>query len=307
MNCFDNFGQIILAPMKKSVLLLFVVIVGCQNQTVKKNDRNNDVHNARNSVDYIGTYKGILPCVDCQGLDTELSVNENSTFNLKVKYQGKGEKIYLQKGHFTWNKKGNTIILTDVRNAPNQYFVNENTLTQLDIYGKKIKGSTAEEYILSKQTVDTFEIEAALKNETTVDLNSRMATTTVIQKVNPAIGKFTLAETKWRLVSLNKKKVYQKGEKEYFLKLSSKDARFTAFAGCNSIAGEYAMPSSEILDFSEVIMTRMACPDMTLEDKFGAMLVQVANYKLVKETLTFFGVGKKELAKFVASTSKTGK
>lgn len=307
MNCFDNFGQIILAPMKKSVLLLFVVIVGCQNQTVKKNDRNNDVHNARNSVDYIGTYKGILPCVDCQGLDTELSVNENSTFNLKVKYQGKGEKIYLQKGHFTWNKKGNTIILTDVRNAPNQYFVGENTLTQLDIYGKKIKGSTAEEYILSKQTVDTFEIEAALKNETTVDLNSRMATTTVIQKVNPAIGKFTLAETKWRLVSLNKKKVYQKGEKEYFLKLSSKDARFTAFAGCNSIAGEYAMPSSEILDFSEVIMTRMACPDMTLEDKFGAMLVQVANYKLVKETLTFFGVGKKELAKFVASTSKTGK
>ena len=307
MNCFDNFGQIILSPMKKSVLLLFVVIVGCQNQTVKKNDRNNDVHNARNSVDYIGTYKGILPCVDCQGLDTELSVNENSTFNLKVKYQGKGEKIYLQKGHFTWNKKGNTIILTDVRNAPNQYFVGENTLTQLDIYGKKIKGSTAEEYILSKQTVDTFEIEAALKNETTVDLNSRMATTTVIQKVNPAIGKFTLAETKWRLVSLNKKKVYQKGEKEYFLKLSSKDARFTAFAGCNSIAGEYAMPSSEILDFSEVIMTRMACPDMTLEDKFGAMLVQVANYKLVKETLTFFGVGKKELAKFVASTSKTGK
>lgn len=307
MNCFDNFGQIILAPMKKSVLLLFVVIVGCQNQTVKKNDRNNDVHNARNSVDYIGTYKGILPCVDCQGLDTELSVNENSTFNLKVKYQGKGEKIYLQKGHFTWNKKGNTIILTDVRNAPNQYFVGENTLTQLDIYGKKIKGSTAEEYILSKQTVDTFEIDAALKNETTVDLNSRMATTTVIQKVNPAIGKFTLAETKWRLVSLNKKKVYQKGEKEYFLKLSSKDARFTAFAGCNSIAGEYAMPSSEILDFSEVIMTRMACPDMTLEDKFGAMLVQVANYKLVKETLTFFGVGKKELAKFVASTSKTGK
>lgn len=307
MNCFDNFGQIILSPMKKSVLLLFVVIVGCQNQTVKKNDRNNDVHNARNSVDYIGTYKGILPCVDCQGLDTELSVNENSTFNLKVKYQGKGEKIYLQKGHFTWNKKGNTIILTDVRNAPNQYFVGENTLTQLDIYGKKIKGSKAEEYILSKQTVDTFEIEAALKNETTVDLNSRMATTTVIQKVNPAIGKFTLAETKWRLVSLNKKKVYQKGEKEYFLKLSSKDARFTAFAGCNSIAGEYAMPSSEILDFSEVIMTRMACPDMTLEDKFGAMLVQVANYKLVKETLTFFGVGKKELAKFVASTSKTGK
>ena len=288
--------------MKKKILLLFVVIVGCQNQEVKKHDKNNDVQNARNSVDYVGTYKGILPCVDCQGLETELSINENLTFSIRIKYQGKGEKIYLQKGHFTWNKMGNTIILTDIRNAPNQYFVGENILTQLNIYGKKITGTTAEEYILSKQPANKMGIETTQRNDTisTVDLNSRMATTTVIQKVNPAIGKFTLAETKWRLVSLNKKKVYQKGEKEYFLKLSSKDARFTAFAGCKSIAGDYAMPSSEVLDFSEVIMTQMACPDMTLEDKFGAMLVQVANYKLVKETLTFFGEGKKELAKFVA-------
>ena len=288
--------------MKKSLLLLFVVIVGCQNQEVKKHDKNNDVQNARNSVDYVGTYNGILPCVDCQGLETELSINENLTFSIRIKYQGKGEKIYLQKGHFTWNKMGNTIILTDIRNAPNQYFVGKNILTQLNIYGKKITGTTAEEYILSKQPANKMGIETMQRNDTTstVDLNSRMATTTVIQKVNPAIGKFTLAETKWRLVSLNKKKVYQKGEKEYFLKLSSKDARFTAFAGCNSIAGDYAMPSSEVLDFSEVIMTQMACPDMTLEDKFGAMLVQVANYKLVKETLTFFGEGKKELAKFVA-------
>ncbi|MES2412103.1 MAG: copper resistance protein NlpE N-terminal domain-containing protein [Bacteroidota bacterium] len=284
--------------MKKVLLFLFVLMVGCQKQTVKKDDA--DIHNAKNSIDYVGTYKGILPCADCEGLETEIAINENTTFSIKTKYLGKGNKIFVQKGNFTWNKKGNTIILTGV-NEPNQYFVGENTLTKLDIYGKKITGSFAEEYILSKQPTDTSAIEtAAANNDATVDLNSRIVTTTEIKKVNPAVGKYTLAETKWKLVLLNNKQIVQNGTKVYFLKLESKDARFTAFAGCNSIAGNYVMPSSGTIDFSEVMMTRMACEDMTLEDIFGAMLVQTKTFKLEKNTLTFFGDGKKVLSKFEA-------
>lgn len=286
--------------MKKSLLILFVILVSCQKQTVKKNETDLDYNNARNSMDYTGSYKGILPCADCHGLEKEIVINENSTFNIKTKYQGKGDKIYIQKGNFSWNEKGNIIILTDVKNGPNKYLVGKNTLTQLDIDGKIITGNLASEYVLSKQPIDTSDFETTDKNPTTVDLNSRIEATTVIKKVNPAIGRFTLAETKWRLVSLAKKPVTQKGNKPYFLKLNSNDARFTAFAGCNSIAGNYVMPSSDKLDFSEVIMTRMACPDMTLEDKFGAMLVQMTTYKLDKETLIFFDKGKKELAKFEA-------
>ena len=285
--------------MKKSLLLLFVLTVSCQKQAVKKN-QTDLAHNARNSLDYIGIYKGILPCADCHGLETELAINENSTFSIKTKYQGKGDKIYVKKGNFSWNKKETIIILTDVKNGPNQYFVGENTLTQLDISGKRITGTLANEYVLSKQPNDTSDIETTNENVVTVDLNSKIEATTVIKNVNPAVGRFTLAETKWRLVSLNKKTVPQKGNKAYFLKLNSKDAGFTAFAGCNSIAGNYIMPSSDKLDFSDVIMTRMACPDMTLEDKFGAMLVQTTTYKLDKESLTFFDKEKKELAKFEA-------
>ena len=32
----------------------------------------NDEHNAKNSLDYIGMYKGILPCADCEGIETFL-------------------------------------------------------------------------------------------------------------------------------------------------------------------------------------------------------------------------------------------
>ncbi len=288
--------------MKRSLLLLLtVVLFSCQKQAPKKETTVDLAHSPKNTVDYVGTYKGILPCADCHGLETEITINENATFCIKTKYQGKGDKIFMQKGNFEWDKKGTTIILKGVTGGPNKYLVGKNTLTQLDIDGDKITGSSAEEYILSKQPLDTTRIEsAANNNEATVDLNSRMATTTVIQKVNPAVGKYTLAETKWKLVSLNKEKITQTGKKIYFLQLSTKEPRFTAYAGCNNIAGNYVMPSSDTLDFSDVIMTRMACPDMTLEDKFGAMLVQVTHFKLNGATLTFFGEGKKILAKFEA-------
>jgi heat shock protein HslJ/uncharacterized lipoprotein NlpE involved in copper resistance len=292
--------------MKKIILLLaFVSIISCQKKASSNNNGKESKSisslNAKYPLNYIGTYKGILPCADCDGLETVIAINENSTYSVATKYLGKGAKVYIQKGNFAWNKKKTIIILTDVINAPNQYLVGKNNLTQLDLSGQKISGSLANEYILSKQPTDTLSIESVTKNnEATVDLNSRMATTTVIQKVNPAVGKYTLAETKWKLISLNKTKVNQEGNKVYFLKLNSKDARFSAYAGCNSIAGNYIMPSSDTLDFSEVIMTRMACPDMTLEEKFGAMLVQVINFKLEGETLTLFGQGKKTLAKFVA-------
>ena len=295
----------IISMKKYTLLLLLVFIASCQKQTqndAKTNDTHSISSNAKSTLDYVGTYKGILPCADCQGLDTEISINENGTFSIKTKYEGKGDKTFELKGNFAWNKTGNMIILSDVKNAPNKYLVGKNILTQLDISGKKITGDLADDYILSKQPTDTTTIETTEENKhSTVNLNNKMEATTVIKNVNPAVGRFTLAETKWRLVSLNKKTVAHKGKKVYFLKLNSKDARFTAYAGCNSIAGNYVMPSSDKLDFSEVIMTRMACLDMTLEDKFGAMLVQVISYKLDKETLTFFGEKKKELARFEAN------
>jgi copper homeostasis protein (lipoprotein) len=288
--------------MKKTLILLVVLAVGCQKQAPKKNPADDVAHSPKNTVDYVGTYKGILPCSDCHGLETELVINENSTFSVKTKYQGKGDKVYMQKGHFTWNKKGNIVILTEIKNGPNQYLVGKRTLTQLDIYGEKVKGSLADDYILSKQPTDTSSLETVEGSKApTVDLNSRMATTTVIQKVNPAVGKYTLAETKWKLISLNKKGAVIKGKKTYYLTLNSKDARFAAYFGCNEIAGNYVMPSSSTLSFTGIISTKMACADMTLESHFFTTLAETHSYKIENETLALFGADKKLLGKFQAT------
>jgi copper homeostasis protein (lipoprotein) len=284
------------------LLLLLLTMISCQRQS--KNDSVTNMlsnsHNAKNSLDYIGIYKGILPCADCEGLETEIVINENATYSLKTKYQGKGNKIFLQKGSFTWNKNGNTIILNNIENSPNQYFVSKNTLTQLNLSGQRIIGKLANDYILSKQPIVTTTIENVVENNATVYLNNRIQTTTVIQKVNPAIGKFTLAETKWKLISLYNTTISQKLKNIFYLKLNSKDGRFNAYMGCNSIAGSYAMPSPYKLFFLEVIMTKMACPEMTLEANFSSILAKANSYKIDDGMLILLGEKKKVLAKFRA-------
>lgn len=287
-------------PMKKTILLFVIILsfTACQKQSPVEKKAAVVVASPKSTGDFVGTYKGILPCADCQGLLTEIAINENATFSIKTKYQGKGEKVFVKKGHFTWNKKGDVIILTDV-SEPNKYLVGKNKITQLDIYGKKITGSLAAEYILSKQPTDTSTIETAeTEDKLTVDLDSRIATTTTIQKVNPAVGKYPLAETKWKLISVNKKAVQPKGKDVYYIKLKSKDGRFVAFSGCNNILGNYVMPSTSTLTFSGIISTKMACADMELESHFCSMLGLTRGYKIYNTILTLYGEDKAELGKF---------
>ena len=295
--------------MKKYTPLLLLLMVNCHQQSKNESDSKTDSikkavfnsHNYKSSTDYIGTYRGILPCADCEGLDTEIAINENGTFSIKTKYDGKGDKTFELKGNFKWNKAGNMIILNAVKNSPNKYLVGKNTLTQLDMSGKKITGNLADEYILSKQPTDTSAIEKIVENNhSTVNMNNRIEATTEIKKVNPAVGKFTLAETKWKLIVLNKKIVTQKGKKPYFLKLNSKDGKFNAYAGCNAMMGSYVMPSAYTLSFSETASTKMACPNMTLETQFFAMLEKTNSYLLDNETLTLFDKKKVALARFEA-------
>lgn len=295
--------------MKAKILLfsmISVLFISCQKQTNDKVSAHDSIakadsienvaaHNAKNSLDYIGTYKGILPCADCEGLETTICINENNTYNIKTHYQGKGEKVFEQKGTFSWNKAGNTIVLDEVKNGPSQYFLGENKLIQLDMSGKKITGELALQYILVKQPSTTTGIETpTIENKETVDLNSRMEAHTVIKKVNPAVGKVTLAETKWKLMTLSGKLVKQNGKKDYFIKLNSKDGLFSAYAGCNSISGSYVMPSAFGLSFSGVAMTEMACANMDVEKRFATMLGKVDRYTL-NDNILELKKGKKEV------------
>jgi copper homeostasis protein (lipoprotein) len=295
-------NQLMFRMCKKILLvsILLVLATACQKQS--KTDNQNKataasigVPNANKTLNYQGTYKGVLPCADCDGLETTISLNENNTYVIQSQYLGKGNKIFEQRGTFTWNKTGSIVVFDNIDNAPNQYAVGKNTLTQLDIEGNLIIGSLAEQYILSKQkkiVVDSAAPEALEKP--VVNLNNKIVAQTVIKKVNPAVGKVTLAETQWKLILLNGKRIINQGKAPYFLKLNSKDGRFSAFAGCNSISGNYVMPSPAAIAFTNTIATQKACDKRNAEKRFTKVLEETDTYA-IEDNMLYLKKGKKKV------------
>lgn len=111
-----------------------------------------DSHNSKTALDWSGIYKGITPCADCEGIETLIRLNKDMTFVIQTKYLGKGDgKVFEDKGTFVWDKKGESISLSGLKERPWQYKVGENKLIQLDMQGKQISGSLAENYILTKE------------------------------------------------------------------------------------------------------------------------------------------------------------
>jgi len=138
----------------------FFLTVGCVKNSTRNelNDKkrnsssvSTDIHTSRNSLDWHGTYHGVVPCADCDGIETVLTLNPDHTFELSSTYLGKGRDAVGTRGTFGWNTDGNTITLSGIANGPNQYFVGENKILQLDMSGQRITGSLSDRYVLQKQ------------------------------------------------------------------------------------------------------------------------------------------------------------
>lgn len=149
--------------MKKLIFIVFIAMMlqgcgGCnrkspvrEGETVITETTVIDMHNARNSLDYWGTYRGTVPCDDCDGVQMRLTLNEDYTYELRLIYLGRPSKqeVVVQ-GTFTWNEAGDTITLSGITNTPNKFFVGENKLIMLDMEGNMVTGEHADRYILKK-------------------------------------------------------------------------------------------------------------------------------------------------------------
>ncbi|PTR04596.1 NlpE-like protein [Nitrosomonas nitrosa] len=107
-------------------------------------------HVSVNSLDWQGRYSGVLPCADCPGIVTLLTLDLDQSYRLSKYYLGKDDKLFEQRGVFIWEEKGSVIHLQNSPDGPDRYQVGENILFQLDKQGKRISGDLAEDYILHK-------------------------------------------------------------------------------------------------------------------------------------------------------------
>ena len=155
--------------MKKSIIaisLASLFLVACNKAESPKTEENispatteatsepivDNALTAENSLDWNGTYKGILPCAECEGIKTELELNSDKTYEIKETYLGKGDgKPFESKGSFQFDSKNSSIIELDKAGDSRKYFVAEGYLKALDLEGNEITGDLADKYQLKKE------------------------------------------------------------------------------------------------------------------------------------------------------------
>ena len=282
--------------MKKTILTfaLAIILLSCNNKKAENPPLapteiatdtivEPETHSAKNSLAYLGSYRGKLPCADCSGIETSLELSEDFSYRLSRKYLGKSDKTVEQKGTYSWNKAGDAIVLENIKNEPNQYLVGENSLTQLDMNGNKIDGKLASLYLLKKESDAQAETADAL---------------------TPSQLKFDIVGTHWKLTELNGKPVTNiNKEKEFFIDFKPA-GDFNAFAGCNNMRGHYELGKDSGIKFLRVMSTMMACPDMKPEDQLKVALETADNFVANEKVLQLRKAGN-ALAKFEASTAKS--
>ncbi|MDQ3049901.1 MAG: copper resistance protein NlpE N-terminal domain-containing protein [Bacteroidota bacterium] len=222
--------------------------------------------------DWPGTYRGILPCASCEGIQTELTLNKNKTYDLITRQIGKGDMgVKVISGSFSWNKAGTIITLGGIKKdiQPAQYQVTENKVTQLDLTGNVLTGEAADKYILIK-------------------------------------GKPSLEEKYWKLATLYGNAVSPEtgDRKEHHIMLKAEGNRLTGSSGCNSFSGNYVLNGENGITMSKLIATKTACPTMDSESLFMRAMEFVDGYTINGDTLQIHKANATPVAKFIAVYKK---
>lgn len=150
--------------MKKIILVAtsFAFLVAC-NSTPKKSDNTlaettlsqeempmNDGHNAENSLDWAGTYKGIIPAASSPGIEVTLTLMDNHTYKKTDIYIDEKDGTFNEEGTFTWSEDGFKITLNAKDGSKQIYKVIEGSIIMLDADGNEITSELASHYVLKK-------------------------------------------------------------------------------------------------------------------------------------------------------------
>ena len=112
----------------------------------------------------------------------------------------------------------------------------------------------------------------------------------------------TVTDVRWELTELDGKLVsqYPAQNKEAYIMLKT-DGTIEGTGGCNGMGGNYSLASGGKISFSNLISTKMACPDMTLESDFHKALESVDSYSTDGKMLMLGNEAKPMLAKLKAA------
>ncbi|MCC5940796.1 MAG: copper resistance protein NlpE N-terminal domain-containing protein [Balneolaceae bacterium] len=233
-----------------SLTTLFICIVlGCtsgeQPAESPSSDTPPDMHTSQLALDVDGTYRGILPCADCAGIQTEITLDSEMNFVKRTVYTGRSSEVFTIEDTYSWLEDGNTIRLSglDGDEQPAFYHVGENRLFQLDMDGNRITGDLADHYILHKSDNDLLNIY-------------------------------------WKLIELEGEEIHVENYREPHIVFHSGENRVTGNGSCNNFFGTFTAEEDNRISFSPIASTKMACDELDTETKFLRLLEKVESYTI---------------------------
>lgn len=217
-------------------------------------------HNARNALDWAGTYRGTLPCADCEGIETIVTLLANGRYISRSRYLGRNGNASIDEGTVEWDRQGTVITLSGRERAV--YRVGEGRLTRLALDGSPITSSLAQHYVLAKEAA-------------------------------------TITEKYWKLIELNGRPVPALSQEPHMI-LKAEGNHVSGYSGCNRFSGTFTLnEKASRIRFGRMISTQAACPDgMTLEKAFNEVLARADSYSLKGDTLTLNRARMAPLARF---------
>ncbi len=202
-----------------------------------------------------GIYTATLPCADCEGIQTVLKLNNDGSYEREMTYLGKPSRPFRDSGTVQFETEKGLLILQEKANPASQdrFRYQGKTLTQLDGDGKPVTGPLASHFVFYKQA-------------------------------SP------LLEQYWKLIAIDGRPVSLPASmfREPHIIIKAFDHRVSGNASCNSFFGSYKLSGSQGISFSGMGTTKMACPDMALEDQFLQVLNTVSHFRLQGDTLMLY-------------------
>lgn len=224
---------------------------------------------SENSLDWAGTYQGVIPCASCEGIQTTLTLNQDGSYLLSSTYLGEAPgEVFEQSGSFQWDAAGQVVKLQHSE-TPVFFRVEENAARQLDLEGQRITGPLADHYRLSKVTAETAASNNAIVGFTDID--------------------WQLTELQGEVIALDK------GVYIHFVA----DGSVYGYAGCNQFSGSWQQDNQRLV-LGQLAVTMRACtePLMQLEQVFLAQLAVADNYSQANSNLSLNKARMAPLARF---------
>jgi heat shock protein HslJ len=235
-----------------------------ENQVQEETMTKDMAHNSENSLDWAGTYRGTIPCEDCDGIETTISLSREKTYTRSMIFIGKSTEPISETGSFSFTEDGNAVVL-EAAEGSRMYKLGENALIHLDNDGNVITGELSEAYRLEKSSVADSLFE----------------------------GK------RWNLIELKGKPiVVEENGKIAFMEFHTHESRIVGNTGCNNFFGQYQLLDMNRIRFGKIGATLMACPDLTTEESLLIALEDADNYSISDGVLSLNKAKMAPLARF---------